>query len=327
MSYSVNPFGGMWHGGVFCVPNSIAEKQMKFCSELQLKTLLLLLSGGGNAEISALSKALSASESDITECLEYWMDEGIVINSAETAPPAPTADGAEEPPKKVLETLPMPSLTPKDIVVICDERREIADLLRGAERILASSLSNSMKSNIVNMVTYYGLPVPVVLTLLEYYKAERDSGKNITTRTLQSMAKEWANEDISTLDAASAKLQETAGCDELWNEVISLCEFDYRKPTSVQRKMMARWRNDFDKEMIFFACNTMKKYTDKDKRSLKAVDNILKEWKRKGFKTPDEVKFAPKEDKNSKKGRLKSKPSFDIDELAKKALLNDDFDI
>ena len=74
----------------------------------------------------------------------------------------------------------------------------------------------------------------------------------------------------------------------------------------------------------------MMKYNEEDKRSLKLIDNILKEWKRKGFTTPDEVKAAPKEDGKKKKvkdGKLRREPSFDIEEIKRKAALDDDYDI
>ncbi|MBQ9227188.1 MAG: DnaD domain protein [Eubacterium sp.] len=330
MKYTILPTGDVWRDGVVCVPATVIQNSLKFASELQLKVLLLLLSENGAAEASFLAERLGKPVTMIEDCLAYWAEEGLL--SAQGAMPEPPAESetvTETAPKKAFEALPMPNLTPKDIVRICAETPEIADLLRGAERILASSLSASMKSNLVNMVTYYGLTVPVVLTLLEYYKAQRDAGKNMTMRTLQSMAKEWATDEVTTLEAASDKLQRLENADELWGEVLALCEFDYRKPTATQQKMLTRWLQDFDKEMVFFACNTMKKYNDEDKRSLKTVDNILKEWKRKSFRTPADVKAAPKDgDRRAKKdGKLKRAPSFDIEEIKKKALLNDDYDI
>lgn len=329
MAYRIIPSGELWSGGVFCVPKSIADKSLKFASERQLKTLLYLLSNNGIAEVNDIAKLLSCSEGEAAECLDFWRFEGVLTKDGEAVKPDVEPETKKEEKKPPLEALPMPSLTPRDIVQLCAENAELADLLRSAEVILASTLSMSLKSNIVNMVTYYGLPTSVVITLLEYYKSERDSGRNITTRKLQTIAKDWANEDVQTIEQASLKLLEISEVDALWLKVIELCEFDYRQLSSPQRKMLERWRADFENEMIFFACNTMKKYTDKEKQSIKAVDSILKEWKRKGLKTPDEVKNQPKtgEKPASGKGKLKSKPSYDLEEIKKRSELNDDFDI
>jgi DNA replication protein DnaD len=72
----------------------------------------------------------------------------------------------------------------------------------------------------------------------------------------------------------------------------------------------------------------MKKYNEKDKQSLKEIDNILKDWKRKGCTTPDEVKaYKPEANKKKNDNKLNSTPSFNIDEITKNAMLNDDYDI
>lgn len=325
MTYRIAPMGEFWQDGVFCVPSRIVQKHLKFADGNQLKVLLLLLSEGGVADAGRLSQALGISEAQVGECLEFWLQEGILLSDEALPAPEKTADEPAAA-SKPLEALPMPTLSPRDIVAMCSENSALADLLRSAEQILSSSLSASMQSNLVNMVTYYGLPVPVVITLLEYYKKERDAGKSISTRNLQMMAKDWANDGVATLEEASAKLQELENCEELWSEVIALCQFDFRKPTAAQKKMLLRWRSEFDKEMIFFACNTMKKYTEEALQSLKIVDNILKEWRRKGFKTPADVKAQPPAEEKKKGNKLKSKPSFDIDEIKKRAVLNDDFD-
>lgn len=328
MQYRVIPNGDMWNGGVFCVPKSVAEKSLKFASEHQIKALLYLLSQNGCTDETELAKVLSCSEQTAAECLDFWVYEGVLSKDGEAYVPEEKSE--EAPPKKSVEALPIPNLTPRDIVNICADNPEIADLLRTAEKVLSSSLSNALKSNLVNMVNYYGLPVSVVVTLLEYYKAERDAGRSVTTRKLQLIAKEWAGEEVCTIEQASKKLLEITEVEKLWLKVLELCEFDYRQITSAQRKMLERWRADFDNEMIYFACNTMKKYTDEDKRSVKAVDAVLKTWKRKGLKTPDEVAAQPKSEEKTpsgKKGKLKTKPSFDIEEIKKRSALNDDYDI
>lgn len=325
MSYRINNSAECWADGVFCVPVSVVKNNMNFADEAKLKALLFSLSNAKNVETKAVASALKISESEAEEALEFWVNEGILLSSEDEA--LPVEAKVETQVVKKFESLPVPNLSPRDIVVMCSENSELANLLRSAEQIMSSTLSGSMKSNLINMATYYGLPVPVIITLLEYYKSEREAGKSITTRHLQNMAREWANEEIFSLDAASKKLQELKNVDELWNDVIALCEFDYKKPSASQRKMLVRWMTDFDNEMIFFACNIMKKYNEKDNHSLKIVDNILKEWKRKGFKTPADVKAQPKKEDKKKSGKLKSKPSFDIDEIEKNAILNDNYDI
>ncbi len=330
MDYQILPIGDIWKDGIFCVPRQIVSKSLNFADDAQLRILLMILANDGKINENEIAASLRLTVDEVMEKLDFWVSEGILCKNGETAEPMPAAIRQKEVVVKKFEALPVPNLSPKDIVAMCRENGELTDLLRNAQEILGSSLSSAMQGSLINMVTYYGLPVPVVLTLLSYYKNAREGGKNITTRNLQNMAREWADEEILTLDAADKKLKELEVSDELWNRLISLAEFEFRKPNASQRKMIKRWSEDFSNEMIIFACNTMKKYTEKDKQSFKAIDNILKDWQKKGFKNPEDVKSYRKEDNRSskKKGsKLKSEPSFDIDEIAKKAMFDDNYDI
>lgn len=324
MGYQILPNGKVWADGVFCLPKSIVNS-LRLIGADNLQVLTYALGCDGEIKPSEIASALKIDEYEVIESLDFWVSEGILTDGKELNAPS-VAPAVEQ--KPALERLPMPTLTPKDIVALCRESNELTELLRNAEKILASQLSNSMKSNLINMVTYYGLNVPVVLTLLQYYKNERDKGKGITMSRVQKMAQEWAETGVDDIEKASQKLQEIEDVNELWGNVINLCEMEYKKPTQSQSKMLLRWRADFNNEMINFAVNTMKKYNEKESWSIKEIDNILKDWKRKGCATPDEVKAYKKpEQKSTKNGKLKSKPSFDINEIAKQTALNDDYDI
>lgn len=324
MGYQILPNGEVWSNGVFFMPKSIVKK-LRLIGADNLQILALALGCDGEIDPKQIASALKFDENEVVESLDFWVSEGILTDGKEAVKPNSNEVAGE---KQSLERLPMPSLTPKDIVALCRENNDLAELLRNAEIILGSTISASMKSNLINMVTYYGLTVPVVLTLLQYYKNERDKGKSITTHKIQAMAKEWAEDEVDTIDKASQKLQEIEDVNDLWGNVINMCEMEYKKPTTTQCKMLLRWKNDFSNEMIIFAINTMKKYNDKDKWSVKEIDNVLKDWKRKDCKTPDDVKAYKKpEGKKAKSSKLNSTPSFDINEIAKQTALNDDFDI
>lgn len=323
MSYQILPNGDAWKNGVFCLPKSIMKK-IKFLDTVKLSVLALAVASD-EIKPPVMASQLLLQVYEVEEALDYWVNEGVLVDTNDIK--VEEVKAAAEP-KQALEKLPMPSLSPKDIVALSRENVEIKELLRNAQPILGSTIPQSMQSNLVNMVTYYGLTVPVVLTLLQYYKNERDKGKSITQHKLQMMAKEWAEAEIDTLEKASNRLQEMEDVKEMWSEVIAQCELDYIKPTSSQEKMMLRWKADFSKEMISFAINTMKKYNEEEKRSVKEVDNILKDWKRKGCTTPDEVKTYKKPEQKSKSSdKLQVKPTFDIDKIAQDTLKNDDFDI
>ena len=82
---------------------------------------------------------------------------------------------------------------------MCRDSQQLTMLLRTAQEVLGKTLSHANQEMILNMVTYYGLPEEVVLTILSYYKSEKEKGRAIGAAYISAMAKNWADEGITTL--------------------------------------------------------------------------------------------------------------------------------
>lgn len=350
MNYRINPMGELWQGGTFCLPKNIVSNYIKLASEYQLKTILMIFANDGIGNSKSIAKTLGCTEGDIDDFLEFWVEEGVllkaedgtaVVNTDETADviaapietvekPAPAE--VPQPKIKSVEALPVPTLTPKDIIAMCRDSQQLTMLLRTAQEVLGKTLSHANQEMIINMVTYYGLPEEIVLTILSYYKSEKDKGRAIGTAYISAMAKNWADEGITTLTAADEKLKELESSDKLWSEIITLTGIRHRNPTIKQRDMIKVWADTFDMQMISLACDIMKENTQKP--SLNYVDKVLKNWHKKGLKTPADVdadneKYNRKKEKENSKtiDRIESKPSYDIDEIERRARYNDDYDV
>ena len=343
------PMGDVWKNGMFSVPHIIAENYIKLASEYQLKALLLILSNNGTASSKEIAKTLGCTQSDADDFLEFWVDEGILLCDSDEKPSsnkeekktkneqkeAPKEEKAEEQKekkksKKALESIPVPTLSPKDVNVILHESRELTALLQSAQEVMGRPLSHNENEIIINMVQYYGLPCEVALTILQYYKREKDSGRAIGNAYLGAMAKNWSEEGIITLDAAEEKLRELESSDRLWKEILSMCSLGFRNPTQNQREMIRRWREDFSLDMISYACELMRENAATP--GLRYVQKILDNWKKAGISTLEQAKaagadFKEKNTKSKDKKKLKGSPSFDISEIEKKALYDDDYDV
>lgn len=346
------PIGNAWQDGAFCVPQRIATRYIKFASEYQLKALMIILSKNGKASSREIAKILGCTESDADDFLDFWVEEGVLSKdgvAAESEPIEAQATAAEsqteakpekpQPEKaqikieqvKKMQTMPIPVLSPKDIVAACRESKELTELMRNAQEVLGKTLSHAEQELIINMVTYYGLPYEIVLTILHYYKTQKERGKAVGTGYIGAMAKNWSEDGITTLDAADERLQSLEKSDKLWTDIVALAGIRHKSPTMKQREMINRWAEEFSLEMIEIACNVMRENAEKP--TLKYVDGVLKNWHKKGIKTPDDVivdneKHTNSNKKDSKKSnRLSSTPNFDIDEIAKKAMFDDNFDI
>lgn len=325
MDYRIMPFGEIWNGGIFNVPNELVDRYLKMASEYQLKALLYILRNGGRAQSSSIAKALGQTESDIDSLLEFWTEENIISSDGQDASVlTKTEKKQEEKPKPVRELLAPPRLTPKDIVAISRDDKNICFLLSDAQRVLGRTISHSEQEMLVNMVQYYGLKIEVVLMILEFYRSEKERGKSIGISYVNAMAKDWADEGINSIADAEAKLQDIAKSDRLWNEITAITGVRHRRPTAKQREMIDGWFKDFDITMITLASDIMKENTSEP--SLAYINKILKQWKKKGISSPAQVQAEQEAYKKSKakksSDKLQSKPSYDLEKIKKDAMNN-----
>lgn len=334
MLYQIVPVGNVWQDGMVAVPKKVATDYIKLASEYQLKALLLILSNNVPCDSKYVAKVLGCTEADATDFLEFWVEEGVlscdgVVNAQ---PPAESTAVVELPKKeakavKVKEAIPVPKLNPSDIVTMCRNNRELTELIHHAQEVFGRTISHIEQELVINMVTYYGLPCDVVLVILEYYKTEKAKGRAIGTSYIGTMAKNWSEEGIVTLEAADERLRMLEASDRLWSEIVAVSGIKHRNPTIKQREMINRWSEDFDMQMITIACDIMKENTDKP--TLKYVDSVLKNWKKKGIFTPEAVAEEEKEFHSKKEQKNKSAidETYDIDEINRRAMLNDNYDI
>lgn len=334
VEYRIIPMGDIWQEGTVCIPKRIISSYIKMASEYQLKALLIIMNSDGISDSKAIARALGCTVSDADEFMDFWVEEGVLSadGKAVNPPPqkeiSPKAEIKEEPQqvKATVKALPLPSLSPKDIVEVCRDSEELTELLRSAQEVLGRSLSHAEQEMLVNMVTYYGLPAAVVLTILHYYKTEKAKGKAIGTAYINAMAKNWAEEGICDLQSADEKLKTLEVSDRLWDEIVDLTGIRHRSPTIKQRETVKRWSDDFSMEMIALACDIMKENADRP--SLNYIDKVLKNWKKKGISTPADVKADnEKHEKSKKKDSGDIESTYDIDEITKKAMFNENYDI
>lgn len=326
MDYRIAPFGNVWSNGIFNVPIDLVDKYLKLASEYQIKALLYILRNGGNASSAQIAKALGQTAGDIDDLLELWIEEGVLSADGQAPVVQQKNDSSSAEVKIVKETLAAPRLSPEDVVAQIRDSEEIAFLVNEAQVILGRTISHAEQEMLINMVNYYGLKVEVIMMILEFYRSEKEKGRSIGISYVNAMAKNWADEGINSIADAEAKLQDIAKSDRLWKEVIAITGIRHRRPTVKQREMVNEWFEYFDITMITLAADMMKENIPEPK--LAYMNTILKKWKKNNISTPDAVKAAQDAYEKSKaeKGsdRLKSKPTYDLDDYKKYAMDNTD---
>ncbi|MBQ3149772.1 MAG: DnaD domain protein [Clostridia bacterium] len=317
MIFHVNP--SLSWGAVFTVPAVIADKYIKLASPEQLKVLLWVLRHASEQPtVEAIAAETGISHEDISEILSFWIYEGIlvsedvkIVKAAEqvnTFIPEKTV-----PPKKDLPSLPEIKPTQAQIIARTKEANEINELFKEAQKKFGRTLGYDGQCTLLMMHDQYGLPVEVILMLIEYCVSIHKTSNSF----IAAVAKNWAEEEIDTLEKAVEKVEYLQQCRSLWNKFRQATGLTAPNPTSSQAEFLRSWKYDlgFDIDMILLAYEEM---ADRCTRlSFPYINKVLTAWKSKGYTTPEQV-FEDKKQfsRNKKKQNEDSVPaSYDINEI------------
>ena len=319
MKFHVNP--SLAWGAVFSVPAVVADKYIKLANPEQLKTLLWVLRHASEQPtLEAVSYALGFSQSSTLEYISFWIYEGILISEENTDIPKiseqlPSQDTVkvDSVQKKELPSLPEVKPTQSQIIARTKESAEIAELFEDAQKKFGRTLGYDGQCTLLMMHDQYGLPVEVILMLIEYCVSIHKTSNSF----IAAVAKNWGEEEIDTLEKAMEKVEALQQCRNLWNKLKQSTGLTAPNPTSAQAEFLRRWKYElgYDIEMILLAYEEM---ADRCTRlSFPYINKVLTTWHEKGFTSPQQV-FEDKKrfSESKKKPKDADTPaSYDINEL------------
>ena len=327
---------GLWNQ-VFAVPCALVDRHLKLAGKEQLQVLLWALRHAGEAFTSqTMAQSLSMPEENAQEALEYWTSRGLLAESAGQLCPAPQPEPEPAPIPTTTAPAPAPvpppeepappALPPKKRMVRPDtvqlaarmeESEGIRFLMQEAENILGRTLSPAMTTLLLTITDDYGLPPEVTVMLLHYVQEVGKTG----TAYIDSVARDWAESNVFSLEAADAKLQELSQRRLAWNKVCAAAGLPTRSPTKKEEASALRWVQEwgFTQEMLTAAYERCADNTGKF--SAAYIDRVLETWRTANIRNLDELAAYEEKKKSpaqpNTKGRAKppSEKSYDIDEL------------
>ena len=189
------------------------------------------------------------------------------------------------------------------------ESEEIRFLMQEAQATFGKTISPAMAATLLAMCDDYGLPVEVVVMLLHYAK---DVGKT-GTAYLDSVARDWAESGVFTLEAAEKKLQELEEHRQAWAKVQSAAGLPRRAPSRKEEDAAYRWvyQWKFTGEMLRAAYERCVDNTGKF--NISYINKILEGWHKQGARNLQEVEAL----EAKKKEEREQSTSYDIDQLEK----------
>lgn len=329
---------GLWNQ-VFAVPCGLVDRHLKLAGKEELQVILYLLRHPGEAlEPQALGDALGMPLEKAQEALEYWVDRGLLsLQGEELSPvpqqevPAPPARPAQPQPAGELAPPPQEEkpagekkLPPRKRMVRPDaghltarmsESESVRYLMQEAEATLGKTLSPAMTSLLLTITDDYGLPVEVTVMLLHYAKEVQKTG----TAYIDSVARDWAESGIFTLEAAERKLQELSQRRLAWGMVESAAGLPRRSPSKREEEAATRWvyQWGFSREMLSAAYDRCADNTGKF--SAAYINKVLEGWHNAGIRTVEQLQEAERQKQEEQK---KDQKSYDIDELERLSFFN-----
>lgn len=325
MAFSVNM--GPW-GSIFAVPSCVVDEHIKLCGTASLKALLILLrSSPAPVEIAEIATLLGLSAADTRDALNYWIEAGILTESAEEAGRADvksksfTHSVAANPPvqevKKELDGVKIttlssrPKLTSQEIAQLAESDSHVQFLLEEAQRLLSKLLTRTETESIVSLYSYNGIPADVLLMVLSYCVSIGKTNMHYFAKT----ACNWLEQGVDTHEKAEEHIKALTQSRSNESAVRSAFGYRERRLSQKEKGYIERWFGEygFDISMIKLAYErTVDSIGD---INFAYTDKILRTWHEKGFTNTRQAAEEKRAEKpQGTKKPPNSAPSYDLDE-------------
>lgn len=308
--------------GGFLVPDDFIELHLKELNEACVKVFLYAKyaaeKNGGTVKCDLLYAAFG-DRTYVQEALRtlvsrgcLYVDKNSVISFTEER-----------------EQIQRPKYTSAEVTQSLDRDIQLQMLMQAAEQVLGKMLTASAAESLYSMYDWLGLPVEVILKLLEYCVG---IGKK-SMAYIEKVAITWHKEGITTLEAAQAYLALETQKRTFSYKAKQIFGIDSRNLTSKEESLVSKWQMmGVSEELLQFAFD----YTvdNTGKLAFAYMDKVLCAWVEAGALTPqqaqrfiDAYKKAGTADKSAvkKKGEkpgVYGADKYDYEEIRRRAREN-----
>ena len=308
MAYTID--FGPW-GSIFAVPAAVADRHLKFCSEAQLKVLLLALRQGQSpVDTAGIAGRLGLTEDEVDDCLQYWQEAQLFTEGnapqPEKAGPAPA-----EPPKKTVEEgvttiRSRGHLSPGEVNALLREDKRFAGLAAELEKARGSVLSPSEREILAYLCGSLELTPEYLLVAAAYC---RDRGKKKMSY-LEKMVAGWLEEGIDTYEKAEVHIRRLTRQEDDEGRIRRLFGLPERALTAREKACINRWCGEYmtPDALIKLAYDRAVEATGKV--SFAYIDKVLAAWTAKGITTVE----AAEAERTAAQKAAAGEYSFDIGE-------------
>lgn len=265
--------------------------------------VLLAVSGGGEADVSAVASLCNLTEAEVTEAIAFWRGAGI-INTDATSSEKKESVAAKAPSPKSY------SMTGMEIERVCGENPTLRTTIEKCQTIFGKVFGTSESGVFVYLYDHLRLDCEYILLLASYCKRTGHDSVRYFEKTALSLF----DRGIDTVGKLEKYFMDENRRGELEGIVRRLYGMGARALTSTEKEYLRVWSSEWDtsEELIEAAYEEMMKNLPAPKMSYE--NKILKNWHDAGVKTVAEAK-----EKGligaAKPGKSDNVPSFDLGEF------------
>lgn len=288
MTYQWN---GAALGGVFALPNTVADRALKMAGAAQLK-VLLWWARHGEFDESACAAATGLSPADCRDAMSFWCGAGVLERAGESE--NATVEETEKAP--IPHTLP-PAAEIRRGQLPDALARQRSDpkfdcLLKTAEQRIGAPLTPGDMESFLYMYDQLGLPAEVIVMIVVNAVQEgKVHARSSFRKYVERIAESWAREGIVTVAAAEALLCRRERIDAVGARMKQLFSLQ-RAPTLAAKEEAVRWFDEwgFSDEVLLIAAAKCREATGNFNANY--MSRILESWYADGVTTPQQAKEA-----------------------------------
>ena len=311
------------YSSMFSLPTEIADRGLKFASGEQLKVIIAIFRNP-QITVEEITKITNLSLGTVNECVEYWMENGILKDSK----PQNTIKTESQVQKVETPKMPLPEIhftnpTQEEIEKIRKKNGSMKRLFLEAQEILGKTLGYSMQCTIYSVVNRYGITPDVANCLLYFAKSIDNTSQN----DILKIAKYWAENGITDLSSADDYINETEKALKVFRELAVRTNNDTSAPTFAVMEVFCEWlRWGYGIDEIEKAFNIMKAEKQTGRlvwNNISHMNGTIKNWRKQGMQSLEEIEKGTKKfQTKTQKTKQEKETSFDVEKAEKQAKLN-----
>lgn len=307
---------GEWNS-VFAIPCGVVDKHILSSNEVQLKVLLWILRNSArNIDSNRACNDLKISNEEFKECFLYWQNLGILSldkdndiqnnNYENTYEENYINDITKE--KRFFTKYQRPESS--HIISRIKESKNISYLIHEAQLILGRPMSSVDSTVLIMLHDNEGLPIDVILMLLQYAVSVGKSH----IRYIEKIGMSWARLGIDNIEKAEEKINSMNYFHDLWKRFRKLIGIEHRAATTSEEEIITKWYRNWklNDDIVKYAYEIC--VSKQGRYVLKYMDGILKQWYNQGISSMEQIKENSILAKNKNLKSAKFNTSYNIEE-------------